>query len=91
MDEFPVEDEQREAAVAHLASEHARGALSVDELARRTADARAARTVAELLAATADPAVSELPEPATNHNRVALLAGILLAVVVGLLVLSKVL
>jgi hypothetical protein len=84
MDEFPVDDDQREAALAHLASEHARGALDADELARRTTDVRAAHTVAELLTATADPAIARLAGPSADRHRngVAVIAGMVVAVVV---------
>lgn len=90
MEEYPVDDQQREAAVAHLAEEHARGAFDLAELERRTTGARSARTVAELLAATADPAdTSPTTRPATAPaNRVALLTGIGVAVVLVLVILS---
>jgi Domain of unknown function (DUF1707) len=94
MEEFPVDDEQREAALAHLDAEHAHGAFDAAELQRRTTDVRAARTVAQLLAATADPAVAELaapPSPAAQQYRLALVAGIPVAVVLALLMLVKVL
>jgi hypothetical protein len=93
MDEFPVEDEQREAALAHLASEHAHGALDAAELDRRTTDVRAARTVAELLTATADPAIARLsaPSPDTHRNGVALVIGMVAAVVLLVLVAYQVL
>jgi hypothetical protein len=79
--------------VVHLESEHARGALDRAELERRTADVRAARTVAELLAATADPSVAGLPAPSTNghRNRMALVAGVAVAVVLLLLVVANLL
>ncbi len=91
MDEYQLEDEQRERAVAYLEQEHARGVFDDVELARRTAEVRSARTVAQLLAATADPAVQALePTPrATPTNRYALLAGLLLAVVVLLVAASR--
>ncbi len=91
MDEYQLEDEQRERAVAYLEQEHARGVFDDAELARRTAEVRSARTVAQLLAATADPAVRpSSPRPrATPTNRYALLAGLLLAVVVLLVAASR--
>jgi len=89
MDEFPVDDEQREAALAHLDAEHARGAFDAAELERRTADARAARTVADLLAATADPGIARLPGPSpdAHRNGLALVAGVAVAVVLLVLAL----
>jgi Domain of unknown function (DUF1707) len=88
MEEPTVDDRQRDAAVAHLVAEHAGGVLDPAELARRTASVRAAQTVAELLAATADPAVEALgPSPAAHLNRLALGAGVLVAVVLLLVLL----
>ena len=60
MEEYQLEDEQRGRAVAYLEQEHARGVFDDAELARRTTEVRSARTVAQLLAATADPAVAAL-------------------------------
>ncbi len=93
MDEFPVDDQQREAAVAHLAAEHARGAFDAAELQRRTADVRVSRTVAQLLAATADPTATDVsaPSPAAQQNRLAIGAGLVVAFVLLLVVLSQVL
>jgi hypothetical protein len=93
MDEFPVDDQQREAAVKHLTAEHARGAFDSVELQRRTAEVRASRTVAQLLAATTDPSVSAVttPSPAVQQNRLALGAGLVVAFVLVLVVLSQVL
>jgi hypothetical protein len=53
---------------------------------------RQARTVAQLLAATADPSIAELSPPSVvaHQSRVALLAGVLVAVVLGLVILAKV-
>lgn len=92
MEEFEVDDHQREAALAHLRDEHARGAFDQAELERRAADVRQARTVAQLLAATADPSIAELSPPSVvaHQSRVALLAGVLVAVVLGLVILAKV-
>lgn len=89
MEEFEVDDQQREAALAHLRDEHAHGAFDQAELDRRTTEVRLARTVAQLLAATADPSIAELSPPSVHQSRVALLAGILVAVVLGLVVLAK--
>ena len=91
MEEFEVDDQQREAALAHLRDEHARGAFDQAELDRRTTEVRLARTVAQLLAATADPSIAELSRPSeiVHQSRVALLAGMLVAVVLGLVVLAK--
>jgi hypothetical protein len=93
MEEFLVDDDQREAAVVHLESEHARGAFDSAELERRTTNARAARTVAELLAATADPTATSLSAPSsTGHrNRMALVAGLAVAVVLLLVVVANLL
>lgn len=93
MDEFPVDDQQREAAVEHLATEHARGAFDAVELQRRTAEVRASRTVAQLLAATSDPAAAAVttPSPAVQQNRMALGAGLVVALVLVLVVLSQLL
>jgi DUF1707 SHOCT-like domain len=90
MEEYQLEDEQRERAVAYLEQEHARGALDEVELTRRTAEVRSARTVAQLLAATADPAVQALePKPrAVPGNRSALLVGLLVAALVLLLLVA---
>jgi hypothetical protein len=90
MEEYQLEDEQRDRAVAYLEQEHARGVLDDAELARRTTDVRSARTVAQLLAATADPAVQALePQPrAVPGNRSALIAGLLVAALVVLLVVA---
>jgi hypothetical protein len=78
--------------VAYLRDEHARGAFDLVELGRRTEAVTSARTVAELLAATA-------PEPATGHptprpvrtrtNTLALVAGIAFAILVALVVLGR--
>ncbi len=90
MEEYQLEDEQRERAVAYLEQEHARGVFDDAELARRTTEVRSARTVAQLLAATADPAVAAL-EPtsrAVPTNRSALVAGLLVAVLVVVLLVS---
>ena len=91
MEEFEVDDQQREAALAHLRDEHARGAFDQAELDRRTTEVRLARTVAQLLAATADPSIAELSPPSEigHQSPVALLAGMLVAVVLGLVVLAK--
>lgn len=91
MDEFPVDDRQRDAAVAHLTAEHARGAFDVVELHRRTAAVQASATVAQLLAATADPSATEVsgPSPAAQQNRLAIGAGIVVAVILALAVLSQ--
>ena len=91
MDEFPVDDQQREAAKAHLAAEHARGAFDLAELHRRTAAVEVSVTVAQLLAATADPAVTDVsaPSPAAQQNRLALGAGIVVAIILVLAVLSQ--
>ncbi len=91
MDEFPVDDQQREAALAHLASEHASGVFDTAELHRRTAEVKASVTVAQLLAATADPAVTDVstPSPAAQQNRLALGAGIVVAIILVLAVLSQ--
>jgi hypothetical protein len=71
----------------------ARGAFDQAELERRTAEVRQARTVAQLLAATADPSIAELSPPSAvaHQSRVALLAGVLVAVVLALVILAKVL
>ena len=70
MEEYQLEDEQRERAVAYLEQEHARGVFDDAELARRTTEVRSARTVAQLLAATADPAVAALePTPRAVPTR----------------------
>lgn len=92
MDEFEVEEPQREAALAHLRDEHARGAFDQAELERRTTEVRQARTVAQLLAATADPSIAELSPPSevAHQSRVALLAGLLVAFVLVLVLLAKV-
>jgi hypothetical protein len=91
MSEFEVEEQQRDAAVAYLRDEHARGAFDVVELERRTAAATRARTVAELLAATAPaPEVSQSSaRPIARTNTLALVGGIAVAVVLILLVLSR--
>jgi hypothetical protein len=91
VEEFEVDDRQREAALAHLRDEHARGVLDQTELDRRTTEVRLARTVAQLLAATADPSIGELSPPSAiaHQSRLALLAGMLVAVVIGLVVLAK--
>ena len=91
MDEFPVDDQQREAAVQHLTAEHERGAFDRAELLRRTAEVHAAQNVAQLLAATADPAVTDVsaPSPAAQQNRLALGAGIVVAIILVLAVLSQ--
>jgi CHASE3 domain sensor protein len=91
VEEFEVDDQQREAALAHLRAEHARGAFDQAELERRTTEVQQASTVAQLLAATADPSIARLSPPSAvaHQSRVALLAGILVAVVLGLVVLSR--
>jgi len=91
VEEFEVDDAQRDAAVAHLESEHARGAFDSAELERRIREVRAARTVAQLLNATSDPTIGQLSEPseARHTNRVALLAGSLVAIVLFFVLLSK--
>ncbi len=89
--EFLVDDQQREAAVTHLQGEHARGSFDHAELARRTAAAREARTVSELLAATAEPTATTPPSqrPRVRTSVLALLAGLAVAVVLALLLLSR--
>jgi len=91
VEEFEVDDAQRDAAVAHLEAEHVRGAFDQPELERRTHEVRAARTVAQLLNATSDPAIGQLSEPseARHTNRVALLAGSLVAILLFFVLLSK--
>jgi len=91
VEEFEVDDQQRAAALAHLRDEHARGAFDQAELDRRTTEVQLSRTVAQLLAATADPSIAELSPPSViaHQSRVALLAGMLVAVVLGLVVLAK--
>jgi hypothetical protein len=92
VDEFPIDDQQREAAVAHLASEHARGAFDAAELQRRTDAVRVSHTVSQLLAATAEPTSTggSMPSAAAQQNRMALIAGVVVAVILGLVVLSQV-
>lgn len=91
MEDYEVGDQQREAALAHLRDEHARGAFDQAELDRRTTEVQLARTVSQLLAATADPAIDELSPPSVvaHQSRVALFAGLLVAAVLGLVVLAK--
>lgn len=91
MDEFAVDDQQREAAVGHLNAEHARGAFDRAELERRTAAVRSARTVSELLAATAEPtaAAPTSQRPAVRTSVLALLAGLAVAVALAVLVFTR--
>ncbi len=92
MDEFEVEDQQREAALAYLRDEHARGAFDVAELERRTSDAQQARTVAELLAATATvPPIGTGPSPTAvaKPNSLALIAGIGVAILLLLVLVTR--
>jgi hypothetical protein len=91
VEDFEVDDHQREAALAHLRDEHTRGVLDQAELECRTAEVERAHTVAQLLSATADPSISELrpPSEVAHQSRVALLAGVLVAVVLGLVLLAK--
>jgi hypothetical protein len=91
MDEFLIDEDQREAALAHLGQEHARGALDSSELERRTTGVRTARTVAELLAATADPpeAIPASRQPAVRTGVVALVAGLAVAVLLAAIIFSR--
>ena len=91
MDEFLIDEEQREAALAHLGQEHARGALDSLELERRTTGVQTARTVAELLAATADPPVATPAsrQPVVRTSVVALIAGLAVAFLLVAIVSSR--
>ena len=91
MDQSEVDDQQREAALSYLAAEHARGAFDAAELQRRTADVRASQTVAQLLAATAEPAVASVSatSSAVQENRLALVAGVLVVAVLVAVILSR--
>lgn len=91
MEEYEVDDRHRGAALAYLRDEHARGAFDQAELDRRTTEVERAHTVAQLLAATADPSIDELSPPSVvaHQSRVALFAGLLVAVVLGLVMLAK--
>jgi hypothetical protein len=91
MSEFEVGDEQREAAVAYLRDEHTRGAFDFIELERRTTAANQARTVAELLAATAPAQEVGHPsaKPVARNNTLALVGGVAVAVLLILVVLSR--
>ena len=92
MHEFELEDQQREAAVAYLRDEHARGAFDAAELERRTSAAQQARTVAELLAATAPVAPLDSgssASPVAKPNSVALIAGIAVAIVLLLVAVNQ--
>jgi hypothetical protein len=101
MDEFPVDDggpiddANRDAAVAHLVDEHARGAFDLAELQRRTEAVRAATTVAGLLAATAEApsvtttATDPVRQPLVRNSVLALVAGLLVAFLLGAVVISR--
>ena len=77
--------------MSYLAAEHARGAFDAAELQRRTADVRASQTVAQLLAATAEPAVARVSatSSAVQENRLALVAGMVVVVVLVAVILSR--
>ena len=91
VEEYEVDDQHREAALAHLRDEHARGAFDQAELDRRTTEVQQAHTVAQLLAATADASIDELRPPSVvaHQSGVALFAGLLVALVLGLVMLAK--
>ena len=89
--DFPITDEQRQAAVNYLDGEVARGTMQPVEAERRKQLARAASTVAELLAATV---VDESPAPAPirssgRTNVLALLLGLVVAVLLLVTVVPK--
>jgi hypothetical protein len=81
--DFPITDEQRRAAVSYLDGEVARGAMEPVEGERRKVLAAAATTVAGLLAATVvdeSPAPTVTARPASRTNMLALLIGLVVAI-----------
>jgi hypothetical protein len=92
--DFPVDDQQRQAAVNHLEGEFARGVLDAEQLATRKSAVLGSTTVAQLLAATAaEPVTAAAPStgtvPTRRTNVLALVAGVAAGALILVLVASR--